>query len=81
MSNSDNTPRCAGCGKTIEVGPDGKATDKGPKVARIAFGRYKEDFVEQKEWGYLHETCFNRSVDSPDAVMEEVRRQASRKVA
>ncbi len=81
MSQSDNPTRCAGCGKSIEVGPDGKVSTNGPKVMRIAVGRFKTDFTEAKEWGYLHESCFNRSIDSPDAVMEEVRKQASRKVA
>lgn len=45
-------------------------------MIRIASGKFKKEFTEQKEWGYLHETCFNRSIDSPDAAMDEVRRQA-----
>lgn len=77
MSDSPTTTRCAGCGKPIDVTPEGKALASGSKVIRITSGRFKKDeYTEQKEWGLLHEHCFNRSIDSPDAAMDEVRRQA-----
>lgn len=79
----NNQPRCSGCGKLIELGPDGKAAPASQKVLRIALGKVKNGaFVENKEWGILHEKCFNRSIDSPEAVLDLIRQQAaSRQVA
>ena len=73
---ANDTNRCSGCGKPLDQGPDGKPAT-GQKVVRIAVGKRKSgEFVETKEWGELHEACFNRAIDSPDAVLDEVRRQA-----
>jgi hypothetical protein len=64
--------RCSGCGKPLDL--EGKTAQK---VVRIMNGKLKNGlYVEGKEWGVLHEACFNRSIDSPDAVLDEVRRQA-----
>ncbi len=61
--------RCAGCGRKFEAGE---------KVHRIATGTFTEDgFSEKKEWGLLHDDCFNRAVESPRAVLDEVKRLAS----
>lgn len=60
--------RCnaGGCGLVFKPGDD---------QIRIASGTFtKGRFKEKKEWGLMHRSCFNRSIDSPDATMEEVRR-------
>lgn len=71
MAANDTHPRCSGCGKPLD---EGKTSSR---VMRIAQGKMKNGvYVEGKEWGVLHEACFHRSIDSPDAVLDEVRRQA-----
>jgi len=65
---TESTPRCSGCGKPIEVGDETK---------RIADGKMKEDgFSEKKEWAVMHRGCFNRSIDSPTAALDELKRIA-----
>jgi DNA-directed RNA polymerase subunit N (RpoN/RPB10) len=63
--------RCIGCGKVIA---DGEET------VRIEIGTTtKGKFKPVKEWGLLHRSpCFNRSIDSPEAVLDEIRRQSGR---
>jgi hypothetical protein len=79
MAHAVDTNRCSGCGKPLEQGLDGKPAKPSDDYVRIAQGRVKNGrFSEGKPWGVLHGTCFNRSIDSPDAVLEEVRRQARR---
>jgi hypothetical protein len=67
--------RCSGCGKTLEAGED---------LVRIVVGSRSSggrSFKEKNEWGQLHRSCFNRSIDSPEAVRDEIRRmQEERKV-
>lgn len=71
LMTNQNQKRCAGCGKPLEG-----------KVIRLTKGKYKKgEFEEGREWGVLHAECFDRAVDSPDAALEEVRRQARQKVA
>ena len=37
----------------------------------------KEDgFSEKKEWAVMHRGCFNRSIDSPTAALDELKRIA-----
>ena len=70
MAEKTEALRCNGCGEEFEAGDE---------VARIAVGviQKKGDFKEKKEWGILHVSpCFNTSIASPDAVMDEVRRQS-----
>lgn len=70
---ANDSIRCSGCGKPLDL-TEGKTAQK---VVRITNGKLKNGvYVEGKEWGVLHEACFNRSIDSPDAVLDEVRRQA-----
>ena len=59
--------RCAGCGNQLEVGDD---------VVRIAHGIRGKGvpFRERGQWGVLHRSCFNRSIDSPAAVRDEILR-------
>lgn len=58
--------RCAACGKPL---------DKGAHVVRIEVGRLQgpERLVDGKCWGILHRGCFNRSIESPKAALEELR--------
>jgi hypothetical protein len=57
--------RCAGCGKIIEIGDD---------ATRIVQGKVtQKEFREKKLWGVMHPSCFNRAIDSPEAVLEEIR--------
>ena len=60
--------RCVGCGKTIAEGEDTK---------RVSDGKIRQgEFLERKEWGVLHRSCYNRRADAPQATMDELRRQA-----
>lgn len=61
--------RCAGCGKELE---------KGSEVVKIEIGnlRGKVQVANSKCWGLLHRSCFNRSIESPKAALEEIRRLA-----
>jgi hypothetical protein len=63
------TIRCAACGKSL---------DKGAHVVRIEIGQLQnnERLAEGECWGVLHRSCFNRSIESPKAAMEELRRLA-----
>lgn len=67
MAEKTESMRCSGCGETLKAGDD---------VVRIAVGTIKKnEFKEKSQWGILHQSpCFNRAIDSPDAVMDEVRR-------
>jgi hypothetical protein len=69
MAEKTEVPRCNGCGAPLEPGDE---------VVRIAVGTIqKKGFKEKREWGTLHVSpCFNISIASPDAVMDEVRRQS-----
>lgn len=63
--------RCAGCGKVV-VGPGNVRISIG-----IVGGKDSKDaFLEREVWGILHKSCFNRAIDSPEAVIEEI--QAAR---
>jgi len=58
---------CVGCNEPIEDGEEAKrVTD-----VMVRKGICKE----KKEWGVLHVSCFNRAIDSPDATMDEIRRE------
>jgi len=61
--------RCVVCGKDIV-----------PKQAafRISRGEIstRKNWKEEAEWGKAHRSCFVSAVDSPNAVMKELRRQA-----
>lgn len=60
--------RCVGCGKVIE---------EGSKTVRVASGKVDEgSFVESKEWGLLHEGCFEQSVESPAIALAKIRKLA-----
>jgi len=74
MSKPEKTQRCGGCGKPIL---------EGDAVARIALGKMVDgEFTEKKEYVLLHQSpCFNRAVDSPMAVLDEVKRQSVLKKA
>lgn len=58
--------RCIGCGKPVEPGQ---------AACQILFGRMGEgEFEEERPYGILHRPCFNRTIESPDSVMDEIRR-------
>jgi hypothetical protein len=61
--------RCVVCGKAVEP--------KKPAF-RIARGEIntRNNWKEEAEWGLAHRSCFVSAVDSPNAVMNELRRQA-----
>jgi len=60
------TQRCVGCGKQI---------DSGEKTIRVAAGKSTDDtFTEQKEWGRLHEQCFEGAIDSPTIALAKIRK-------
>jgi hypothetical protein len=61
---------CAGCGK--KIGP-GEIT---MRVARGKMGQ-RGAFNEEKEWGLLHQACFDRAVDNPDALFKAIQEQAA----
>lgn len=65
-----NNTRCAGCGEPIH---------KGAKTVEILMGSFAEGpkpLTESERWGIMHRSCFNKSIDSPDAALEEIRRLA-----
>lgn len=64
----DATVRCAGCGK--EINP-------GLKSVRIATGKIAEgEFAESREWGVMHEDCFDRSIESPASALAKIKKLA-----
>jgi hypothetical protein len=67
MAEKSESIRCSGCGEVLKAGDE---------VVRIEVGTLKKrSFKAKKVWGLLHKSpCFNRAIDSPDAVMDEVRR-------
>lgn len=63
-----DTIRCVGCGKIIE---------EGAKTARVSTGKLQEGaFSESKEWGVMHENCFEQSVESPASALAKIRKLA-----
>lgn len=67
-----NTVRCSGCGKTIEAVA---------KAVRVTTGKVDEGaFSEAKEWGIMHEECFDRAVDSPAIALAKIRKLAKQTV-
>lgn len=64
----DEVTRCNGCGKPIESGD----------LKRVVNGTVTKgkSIKEGKEWGVFHASCFNKSFDHRDAVMEELQRAA-----
>lgn len=65
---SESSARCSGCGKEL------KATDD---IVRIAAGSLNKKgvFKEKAELYILHRSpCFNLTFNSPDTIMDEVRR-------
>lgn len=63
-----DTIRCVGCGKIIE---DGTTTK------RVSTGKLQEGtFSETKEWGLMHEGCFEHSVDTPASALAKIRKLA-----
>lgn len=61
--------RCAGCGEVIQPGE---------RTVEISTGAYQGPgpklLTESERWGVMHKSCFNRSIDSPEAALEEIRR-------
>lgn len=67
-----NTVRCAGCGQVLE---------DGAKTIRVSIGKNTgSNFTESREWGRLHEACFESSIESPDVALARVRKLAKRAV-
>lgn len=61
--------RCAGCGKTFE---------SGQKAYSVQAGVIGEDLTmsAEKLWGEMHKSCFEHSIESPQTVLQEVKRLA-----
>lgn len=66
MTTRDKSTRCAVCGKTIT---------ESEIVYSIVKGRLTQ---KAKLWGAVHQPCFATAVDSPDAVLAELKRQTAR---
>jgi hypothetical protein len=60
--------RCVGCGKVIDDGSKAKRTADG----RVGAGA----FAETKEWGVMHEGCFDNSIESPASTLAKIRKLA-----
>lgn len=59
---------CDGCGKAVEAVS---------KLVRIATGKLDSGkFAEAKEWGVMHEECFDRAVDSPAIALAKIKKLA-----
>lgn len=63
------TDRCIACGKELVVGE---------KVMQIIVGKTSDDgsLASSKEFGRIHESCFERSVASPSVTMAKIRKAA-----
>lgn len=61
--------RCVGCGKPLAAGDE---------VASISTGKLTRNttLANPHVWGRMHQTCFDRAMPSPGAVLEEMHRQA-----
>lgn len=73
MSGKDTIERCVGCGKPLT---------RGQKIKIITDGVVEMNGVQP--FGKMHEACFTGSLDAPDAIMAQIRREAkkrTRKVA
>ena len=69
MAKKSEITRCSGCGKEVQAG----AKD----IIRIAAGdlTQKGAFKEKEQLYVLHRSpCFNLTFNSPDTIMDEVRR-------
>lgn len=67
-ASKKETVVCIGCGKPIE---------DGDKAYRITSGHVEDEgFEESAVFGDLHKSCFNRAVESPKLILEEVRQMA-----
>ena len=67
---SQASVRCAGCGKIIE---------EDAPTATVTFGRRTETPKNPaKQWGEFHRACFEKAIDSPSAVLAEMRRLAKK---
>lgn len=71
MGKKLDETRCAVCGVAIE----------GDEVVyRIALGtlglKKPTRWTEKNVWGHAHKPCFAQAVESPDAVIAEMRRQS-----
>ncbi len=65
--------RCVVCGKPIEAGQIVASVQKGSVSA-------DGEFSPKKAWGMAHfEPCFERAIDSPQMVLERVKRLAKAK--
>ena len=65
-----SSTRCAGCGSPI---------DSGSETVEIKTGNFQAGpgpLTESAMWGLMHKSCFNRSIDSPEAALEEIKRLA-----
>jgi hypothetical protein len=61
---------CIGCGKKMEAGT---------KVVEVSTGVLEGRGIKQKaRWGTLHENCFHRTIDSPEATLEAVKRLSTK---
>lgn len=62
--------RCVGCGKPL---------DAGDEVVAILTGKLTKNttLTNPKVWGRMHQPCFDRAMPSPNAVLEEMKRQVA----
>jgi hypothetical protein len=56
--------KCAGCDQPIKIREETYTVERGA-------GK------RQKLWGKFHIPCFNQAFDSPECMMEEIRRTSS----
>lgn len=66
-TNDDTRCEAGGCGRVLE--------DNDETIVILAgVWKKKNGFKEKRRWAILHRSCFNLSISSPDATMEEIRR-------
>jgi len=66
MANNKNNTQCEGCGQPLV---------EEENTIVIQAGVWKRNgFEKEGTWAVLHRPCFNRSILSPDATLEELRR-------
>jgi hypothetical protein len=67
----DTQVRCIGCGMPVV---------SSQQAAQLLVGRMDEDneFGTERVFGTLHRSCFDRTIESPKSVLEEIKRLSKR---
>jgi hypothetical protein len=72
MVGEKKAPRCVTCRRPIL---------EGTRVYEVKQGRYQGEVLKSDTvWGYMHPNCFDRSVQTPETILRELREVERRKL-